>query len=533
MRTPCDEAVMRSTGADVPCADVPFKRDARLWILTATILGSSLAFIDGTVVNVALPAVQADFHATLAGVQWVVESYGLFLGALILVGGSLGDLFGRRLIFVIGVAIFAGASVGCGAASNIDLLIIARSIQGVGAALLVPGSLAIISSSFDEKSRGQAIGTWSGFTAITTAIGPVLGGWLVEHASWRWVFFINLPLAAAVIAISVRRIPESHNVRAGRIDWFGALVATAGLGGLIVGFIESVNLGWRNPLVFGSLIVGFGCLAAFVFIEANVRSPMLPLALFESRSFSGANLLTLLLYAAIGIFFFLFPLNLIQVQGYSATAAGAAVLPLILLMFFLSRWSGGLVSRYGPRGPLIIGPVIVALGFGLFAVPSVGDSYWKAFFPAMVVLGFGMAVTVAPLTTSVMNSVNEDRVGTASGINNAVARVAGVLAIAVFGIVMVKAFGLRLNHSLAHFSLPPGVLQELRAEETKLAGLQVPGGVDPSARAMVKQSIGDAFAFGYRIVMLICAVLSLASATVAWRMIPKSGAGLRPRPRSV
>jgi predicted MFS family arabinose efflux permease len=206
---------------------------------------------------------------------------------------------------------------------------------------------------------------------------------------------------------------------------------------------------------------------------------------------------------------------------------------LILLMFFLSRWSGGLVSRYGPRGPLIIGPVIAALGFGLFAVPSVGDSYWKAFFPAIMVLGFGMAVTVAPLTTSVMNSVNEDRVGTASGINNAVARVAGVLAIAVFGIVMVKAFGLRLNHSLAHFSLPPGVLQELRAEETKLAGLQVPGGVDPSARAMVKQSIGDAFAFGYRIVMLICAVLSLASATVAWRMIPKSGAGLRPRPRSV
>ena len=513
--------------------DVPCKRDARLWILTATILGSSLAFIDGTVVNVALPAVQANFHATLVDVQWVVESYGLFLGALILVGGSLGDLFGRRLIFVIGVAIFAVASAGCGAASNIHLLIIARSIQGVGAALLVPGSLAIISSSFDEKSRGQAIGTWSGFTAITTAIGPVLGGWLVEHASWRWVFFINLPLAAAVIAISVWRIPESRRASAGRIDWFGALVATAGLGGLIVGFIESVNLGWRNPLVFGSLIVGFGCLVAFVFIEATVNSPMLPLALFKSRSFSGANLLTLFLYAAIGIFFFLFPLNLIQVQGYSPTAAGAAVLPLILLMFLLSRWSGGLVSRYGPRGPLILGPVIAALGFGLFAVPSVGDSYWKAFFPAMMVLGFGMAVTVAPLTTSVMNSVNEDRVGAASGINNAVARVAGVLAIAVFGIVMVKAFGFWLNHSLAHFSLPPEVLQEIRAEETRLAGLQVPGGLDPSTKASITQSIGEAFVFGYRIVMLICAVLALASAAVAWRMIPKSGDGLGPRPRSV
>jgi EmrB/QacA subfamily drug resistance transporter len=533
MRTPCDESVMRSAGAEVPGTDVPFKRDTRLWILTATILGSSLAFIDGTVVNVALPAVQANFHATLVDVQWVVESYGLFLGALILVGGSLGDLFGRRLIFVIGVAIFAVASAGCGAASNIHLLIIARSIQGVGAALLVPGSLAIISSSFDEKSRGQAIGTWSGFTAITTAIGPVLGGWLVEHASWRWVFFINLPLAAAVIAISVWRIPESRSATAGRIDWFGALVATAGLGGLIVGFIESVNLGWRNPLVFGSLMVGFGCLAAFVFIEASVTSPMLPLALFKSRSFSGANLLTLFLYAAIGIFFFLFPLNLIQVQGYSPTAAGAAVLPLILLMFLLSRWSGGLVARYGPRGPLMIGPVIAALGFGLFAVPSVGGSYWKAFFPAMVVLGFGMAVTVAPLTTSVMNSVNEDRVGAASGINNAVARVAGVLAIAVFGIVMVKAFGFWLNHSLAHFSLPPEVLEEIRAEATKLAGLQVPTGLDPSTKASITQSIGEAFVFGYRIVMLIGAGLALASAAVAWRMIPKSGDGLGPRPGSV
>jgi len=519
---------MRSADGDVPC-----KPDARLWVLTATILGSSLAFIDGTVVNVALPAVQANFHATVVDVQWVVESYGLFLGALILVGGSLGDLFGRRRIFVLGVAIFALASAGCGAASNIHLLIIARSIQGVGAALLVPGSLAIISSSFDEESRGQAIGTWSGFTAITTAIGPVLGGWLVEHASWRWVFFINLPLAAAVIAISVWRVPESRSATAGRIDWFGALAATAGLGGLIVGFIESVNLGWRNPPVFGSLIVGFGCLVAFIFIEASVKSPMLPLALFESRSFRGANLLTLFLYAAVGIFFFLFPLNLIQVQGYSATAAGAAVLPLILLMFFLSRWSGGLVARYGARGPLIIGPLIVALGFGLFALPSVGASYGKAFFPAIVVLGFGMAVTVAPLTTSVMNSVNEDRIGTASGINNTVARVAGVLAIAVFGIVMVKAFGFCLNHNLVQFSLPTSVLQEIRSEEIRLAGLQVPGGLDPSARAMVKQSIGEAFVFGYRIVMLICGVLALASAAVAWRMIPKSGDSLGPRPRSV
>src|SRR5216683_1868203 len=261
MRPPCDEAVIRSVSVRVPCSG-----GARLWILTATILGSSMAFIDSTVVNVALPPLQASFRATVVDVQWVVESYGLFLGALILVGGSLGDLFGRRLIFVMGVAIFAVASAGCGAASNIHLLIIARSIQGVGAALLVPGSLAIISSSFDEKSRGQAIGTWSGFTAITTAIGPVLGGWLVEHASWRWVFFINLPLAAVVIAVSLWRIPESRSVTARRIDWLGALVGTLGLGGLVFGFVESTDLGWSNPLVFGSLIVGLVSLAVFVFV---------------------------------------------------------------------------------------------------------------------------------------------------------------------------------------------------------------------------------------------------------------------------
>jgi EmrB/QacA subfamily drug resistance transporter len=483
-----------------------------------------MAFIDSTVVNVALPAVQATFHATLVDVQWVVESYGLFLGALILVGGSLGDLLGRRLMFVAGVVIFAFASAGCGVASNIHQFIVSRSIQGVGAALLVPGSLAIISSSFDEKSRGQAIGTWSGFTAITTAIGPVLGGWLIEHASWRWVFFINLPLAAMVVAISTWRIPESRSAGAGRIDWLGALLATVGLGGLVNGFIDSVSLGWRNPLVWGSLTVGCGCLVVFAFVEANVASPMLPLSLFKSHSFSGANLLTLFLYAAIGIFFFLFPLNLIQVQGYSATAAGAAVLPLILLMFLLSRWSGGLVARYGPRGPLIIGPLVVASGFVLFAIPSVGNSYWKAFFPAVLVLGFGMAVTVAPLTTVVMNSVDQNRVGTASGVNNAVARVAGVLAIAVFGIVMVSAFAIHLNHKLARLSLPPGVLREIQAGEIRLAGLQPPAGLDSTTNSAVKESVGGAFVFGYRIVMFVCAGLSLASAVVAWFMIPKGRA---------
>jgi EmrB/QacA subfamily drug resistance transporter len=483
-----------------------------------------MAFIDGTVVNVALPALQSSLHTTVVGVQWVVESYGLFLGALILVGGSLGDLFGRRLTFLVGVGIFATASIVCGLASNIQQLVIARSVQGVGAAFLVPGSLSIISASFDEKSRGQAIGTWSGFTAITTAVGPVLGGWLIEHASWRWAFFINVPLAAAVIAISLGHIPESRNATARHVDWLGALVATLGLAGLVYGFIESTNLRWGHLLVFGSLITGLACLIGFLFVEAKVSSPMVPLTLFQSRSFSGANLLTLFLYAALGIFFFLFPMNLIQVQGYSTTATGAAALPLILLMFFLSRWSGGLVTRYGPRAPLIVGPLIAAAGFALFAVPNVGASYWQAFFPAFVVLGLGMAITVAPLTTVVMNSVAQDRAGTASGINNAVARVTGVLAIAIFGVMMVKVFSSSLNRSLGGQLLPPGILQYIQSNEIKLAGLDLHSDLDVETAAVIRASISHAFVFGFRTVMLICAGLSLASAAVAWLMIPSKTA---------
>src|SRR6201993_771096 len=362
MKPPCDEAVVRAANADVPCT-----AQAARWILAATILGSSMAFIDSTVVNVALPALQASLNATVVGVQWVVESYGLFLGALILIGGSLGDLFGRRRMFLIGVGIFGAASIACGLAPNIQQLVIARSVQGIGAALLVPGSLSIISASFDEKTRGQAIGTWSGFTAITTALGPVLGGWLIEHASWRWAFFINIPLAAGVISISLRHVPESRSAVRRRVDWPGAVLATLGLCGIVSGLIESTNLGWRNPLVFGSLIAGSGCLAGFAIVEAREASPMIPPALLKNPSFRGANLLTLFLYAAIGIFFFLFPLNLIQVQEYSSTATGAALLPLILLMFLLSRWTGGLVARFGPRGPLIVGPLIATLGFVLFA----------------------------------------------------------------------------------------------------------------------------------------------------------------------
>ena len=526
MKPPCDEAVIRSSEGGTPCA-----ASTRNWILVATIVGSSMAFIDSTVVNVALPALQASFHATVVDVQWVVESYGLMLAALILVGGSLGDLFGRRLIFLLGAVTFAMASAGCGFAESIEQLIVARSIQGIGAALLVPSSLAIISTSFNEESRGKAIGTWSGFTAMTTALGPVLGGWLIEHASWRWVFFINVLLAVVVIGISLWHIPESRMATRGSVDWRGALTATLGLGGLVYGFIESENQGWGHPVVRIGLIAGCVFLGLFLLVEARGQSPMVPLELFRSSSFSGANLLTLFLYGALGIALFLLPLDLIQVQRYSATATGAALLPMILLIFLLSRWSGGLVARYGAWLPLVIGPLVAASGFALLALPSLSGNYWRSFFPGVVVLGFGMAITVAPLTTVVMNAVAQDRVGVASGINNAVARVASVLAIAAFGIVMVRAFGWHLTRSLASYSPPTPVLAEIQSREIDLAAMQLPAGLDPGIRATLTHLIAGAFIYGFRLVMLLCAALALASSVVAWLMIPKITGSLLHSPR--
>src|SRR3954451_8244023 len=362
----CDENIIRSGRAAAPCS-----KSRGGWILAATILASSMAFIDGTVVKVALPALQTNLNATAADVQWVVESYALFLSALLLVGGSLGDHYGRRRVFLLGVVIFAVASGLCGFAGTICQLIAARAIQGFGAALLVPGSLAIISNSFSEQERGRAIGIWSGFSAITTGIGPVLGGWLIEHVSWRAVFLINLPLALLVILISLRHVAENSERENTRVDWLGAILAAVGLGALVYGLIKSSQVGLSDRSVIVVLMTAIAILILFLFVESRLAQPMLPLKLFRSRTFAGTNLLTFLLYAALGGTLFFLPLNLIQVQHYSPTAAGAALLPFILIMSLLSRWSGGLVARYGPKLPLTMGPSLVALGYVLFVLPGV------------------------------------------------------------------------------------------------------------------------------------------------------------------
>ncbi len=514
IQEPCDESIIRSRTATAPCA-----KSSGPWVLAATTLASSMAFIDGTVVNVALPALQTNLNATIVDVQWVIEAYSLLLAALLLVGGSLGDHFGRRRVFVVGVALFAFASAWCGFAANIGQLIAARAVQGLGAALLVPGSLAIISSSFPEDQRGRAIGTWSGFSAITAAIGPVIGGWLIEHVSWRAVFFINIPLALLVILMSLWRVPESSDKESAGLDWWGAILGALGLGALVYGLIESSRLGFSDRSVVAALVAATLLLAFFLIAEARVPNPMLPLTLFRSRTFAGANLLTFLLYGALGGTLFFLPLNLIQVQHYSATAAGAALLPFILIIFLLSRWSGGLVERYGPKIPLVAGPSIAALGFALFMLPGVGGSYWQKFLPPTVTLGIGMAVSVAPLTTTVMNSATQNRVGIASGVNNAVARGAGLLAIAVLGIVMLHVFNHALEQRLSAWKLPPSAWQSLQAQRSRLAAASLPQEVDALTREAIGRAINESFVHAFRWIMAIGATLSGVSAIGALLLI--------------
>jgi len=402
------------------------------WVLLATVLGSAVVMLDGTVVNVALPSIGREFGAGVDGLQWTVSGYLLTLAALILLGGSLGDRFGRRRLFVIGVVWFAIASLLCGVAPNLELLVAARVLQGVGGAMLTPGSLAILQASFHPDDRAQAIGAWSGFGGIATAIGPLLGGWLVQTASWRWIFLLNLPLAAAVVLVALRQVPETSDPDSVReLDFVGAGLAVLGLGGTSFGLIEGPTVGFSSPLIALALSVGVAALVGFVFAEARSPHPMLPLSLFRSRQFSGANLVTLAVYGALSAVIFLLVVQLQQVVRYTPLQAGLATLPMTAMLLLLSARMGKLGQRIGPRLPLTVGPLTAAAGVALMVRIDAGSAYLTDVFPALIVFGLGMSTTVAPLTATVMGAVESRYAGLASAVNNAVARAAGLIAVAV------------------------------------------------------------------------------------------------------
>jgi EmrB/QacA subfamily drug resistance transporter len=517
---PCNELVIRTTPSAAPCA----KRQ-QTWVLIAAVLGSSMAFIDSSVVNVALPKMESDLAATLPAMTWVINAYTLCMSALLLTGGAAADQLGRRKIFLTGLSIFAVASVGCGLAPGVEILILARAVQGVGAALLIPCSLAIIGAAFDEKERGAAIGVWSGASAITAGAAPLMGGWLVDHGSWRAIFLINPVIAIPTILIALRHLPESVDPDAKKgLDARGAALAFFGLGLLVYGLIAASERGWRSPIVIGSLLLGAALLGSFVLAERRSPAPMMPLNVFRSPTFSGVNILTLLLYGALGGAMFFLPFLLIQVHGYSATQAGAAFLPFTIVLALLSRWGGRLVDRYGARLPLIVGPIVVAVGFFLLNVPGTGGTYWTTFFLPMTILGFGMAITVAPLTTTVLNSVAQHQTGVASGINNAVAQVASLLMIAILGTVGIATLNRSLDQHLAQSQASPDVHKIVDAARKGFVMPGVPPGTPEPARHAAHTIIADAFLDTIRRVMLIAAALSLASALSASFMIRTSSA---------
>src|SRR6202165_1991091 len=499
-RPPCDAGIIRAT----PAFPAALSEKRKRLTLAATIFGSSMAFIDGSVVNIALPAIQQALHADAASTQWIVTAYLLLLGALVLVGGSAADLYGRRRIFLLGIAVFTMASIACGLSPDITVLVVSRAVQGLGAALLTPASLAMLGATFDQHERSHAIGIWAGVGALTAAAGPVLGGWLVDQVSWRAIFLLNVPLAVARAGLAVFFAGERRDDKAKRLDWIGAVAVAAGLAAITWALGAIPASGFHDKTVLAALGVGAAFLISFVAIEARSgEGAMMPLSLYRSRNFAGTNMLTLLLYFALGGALYYLPFGLIRLGGYSATQAGAALLPFALIMGFGASFAGTLSDRFGPRLSLTAGPIIAACGLTLLAFADLGKPYWIGVFPAICVLAIGMTITVPPLTSTVMCSVGEARAGIGSGVNNAVARVAGLLAVAALGAVLFASF----SHYLAG--------SPARANETLNAVLAGQAGVAEGAIA--------AFDRALRTVMLIAALCAALGGLAGWLWVRLTG----------
>jgi EmrB/QacA subfamily drug resistance transporter len=513
-----------------PCTQVGAAPDAtpcaqsdRKWILIAIILGSALAFMDGSVVNVALPTLQSTFHATSSAIQWVVQGYALFGAALLLLGGAIGDRYGRRRTFMWGVALFAVASVGCAAAQSLGQLIAARAIQGVGAALLIPQGLSILSASFPEKERGRAIGIWSAWTTVFAAIGPVVGGWLMQAWSWRLIFLLNLPLVLVILLLAPR-IPESRALGDGPaqpLDRHGAALATLSFAAIVYTLSFAPQLGWRNPLVALPLIGGVVLFALFLRSQANRPNAMMPLSLFRIPRFLAPNLLTFLLYGALGGTLYVIPFYLIQVRHYPPPAAGAVFLPLILMMFLFSARVGALVPRLGERLLLCLGAALAGLGFACFAWLDANPSYALSILPPVLLLGCGMTLCVAPLTNAVMSSVPATQTGIASAVNNALSRLAGLLAVSLLALVLAHGFVSSLTDQLAHSTLPPEAREQMLANQARLHDIPIPHGLTQPQRAQATHLLDQAFLAGFHSVMLVCAISAWAGGLAVLLLLPK------------
>ena len=501
-----------STQQDTPAQSAGFSRAQSLTLL-ACILGSSAAFLDGTIVNVALPAIRSSLHGGLATQEWVVDAYLLTLGSLLLIGGSLGDVYGRRRVFALGVAGFGVASLGCAAAPDAGVLIGARAVQGITAALLVPSTLALIMDTFTEHQRAAAIGSWTAWTGIATVAGPLLGGLLIQIGSWRWVFVVNVPLVLATLWL-VRHIPTGHRATGGGVDWIGGLLGAVGLGGPIFALIEQPTYGWGDPRVWGTLLLGL-LLVAFVAWERHARTPMLPLELFGSPNFGVGNLTTLLFYGALNVITFFVVVFLQMVGGYRPLAAGLSLLPLSILTFLLAKRFGGLSDRYGPRLFMGFGPIVAGIGMLLLLRLGADPRYVTDMLPGVILFGLGLALTVAPLTAAVLGAVGSEHAGVASGINNAVARVAGLIAIAVVGAVVAGHFSASVRDGLSHHGETAAYRAAIDRAASATFEVRAPSSVPASQRAQVDGVLQSASVDALHLALWLAALLSIISGVLS------------------
>lgn len=494
----------------------PGPKRAQHWVLATAILGSGLVFTEGTVVGLALPALQAELHVPSTDLQWVVNAYMLMLGAFMLIGGSLGDRFGMRRVFILGSLIFCVGAAACGFAPSLPLLVVARVLQGAGGALLVPACLALISLHYSEQERGRAIGIWAGSSALTTSMGPLLGGWLVDKWGWHSVFLLMVPLALLAALLAWWKVPKDKPPASARgLDYIGAALLAVALSLFIYALTGQGSTRW----VLATLAIVSG--AGFIWRELKAKAPVLPLGLFRSWPFSGTNLMTLLLYGALSGGLYFLPFDLIQVQGYTAMEAGAAFMPFVVIMGAGSALAGSLIRRFDPRWVLAIGPAVTGLGFLLLAMPGTDADYLTGFLPGVVVMGIGMTVSVTPLTTVVMESLSAQQAGIASGVNNTASRLAGVLAVAGMTAFAVALFAPALAHELQSAGVPAALAGELRAGAAHLAELAPPSGTSPALRQTVHAAVGVAYVHTFRWIMGVCALSSLLAGITAWFSLAK------------